>query len=322
MQRSATASSGLPSTLCPAHSQTICGRTNTTRSPTRWSAACTTNRGSPTALNRISMASIPTSAAAPQTSTRDGPSLPPACSCSPAIENDGTRRPGCRRIRALRSPHHHSRHAGPYRRRNQLSVPRHSPTHHQSGLAREFPAPTAHSRVGRGRHYHSQWQPEPQPAAGTSRSSIAPGTPAIASKSRFPMQPRVSRWFNDSVAIERGPLVFSYGIGESWVKLRDRGMTADWQVYPTTHGTTRSVGCRCAGKSIAVSNPNLARRHSRKESAGPASRQGAQTRGMARRRWRRQSVPQSPVERTGGNNRPHPLCRRQAAHHGFPELKA
>jgi len=50
----------------------------------------------------------------------------------------------------------------------------------------------------------------------------------------FPMQPRASRWFNDSVAIERGPLVFSYGIGESWVKLRDRGMTADWQVYPTT----------------------------------------------------------------------------------------
>jgi hypothetical protein len=27
--------------------------------------------------------------------------------------------------------------------------------------------------------------------------------------------------------------VFSYGIGESWVKLRDRGMTADWQVFPT-----------------------------------------------------------------------------------------
>ena len=48
------------------------------------------------------------------------------------------------------------------------------------------------------------------------------------------MQPRVSRWFNDSIAIERGPLVFSYGIGEDWVKLRDRGMTADWQVYPTT----------------------------------------------------------------------------------------
>ncbi|HEY2860491.1 MAG TPA: beta-L-arabinofuranosidase domain-containing protein [Terracidiphilus sp.] len=50
----------------------------------------------------------------------------------------------------------------------------------------------------------------------------------------LPMKPRVSRWFNDSVAIERGPLVFSYGIGEDWVKLRQRGMTADWQVFPTT----------------------------------------------------------------------------------------
>ena len=50
----------------------------------------------------------------------------------------------------------------------------------------------------------------------------------------FPMKPRISRWFHDSIAVERGPLVFSYGIGEDWVKLRDRGMTADWQVYPTS----------------------------------------------------------------------------------------
>jgi hypothetical protein len=49
----------------------------------------------------------------------------------------------------------------------------------------------------------------------------------------FPMAPRVSQWFNNSIAIERGPLVFSFNIGESWVKLRDRGMTADWQVFPT-----------------------------------------------------------------------------------------
>jgi len=50
----------------------------------------------------------------------------------------------------------------------------------------------------------------------------------------FPVQPRVSQWFHDSVTVERGALVFSYGIGEDWLKLRDRGMTADWQVYPTT----------------------------------------------------------------------------------------
>ncbi len=50
----------------------------------------------------------------------------------------------------------------------------------------------------------------------------------------LPMKPRVSRWFHNSAAIERGPLVFSLGIGEDWVKLRDRGMTADWQVFPRT----------------------------------------------------------------------------------------
>ncbi len=51
---------------------------------------------------------------------------------------------------------------------------------------------------------------------------------------KLPMQPTVVTGFNDSVSIERGPLVFSLPIGESWVKLRDRGMTADWQVFPNS----------------------------------------------------------------------------------------
>ncbi len=50
----------------------------------------------------------------------------------------------------------------------------------------------------------------------------------------FPMTPTVSRGFHQSVSIDRGPLVFSYPIGEDWVKLRTRGMTADWQVFPTS----------------------------------------------------------------------------------------
>lgn len=51
----------------------------------------------------------------------------------------------------------------------------------------------------------------------------------------FPMHVRTSRWFNNSIAVERGPLVFSYGIGEDWVKLRDYGLkSADWQIFPTT----------------------------------------------------------------------------------------
>ena len=49
------------------------------------------------------------------------------------------------------------------------------------------------------------------------------------------MRLRISKWFNDSIAVERGPFVFSYGIGEDWVKLRDNKLgSSDWQVFPTT----------------------------------------------------------------------------------------
>jgi len=76
--------------------------------------------------------------------------------------------------------------------------------------------------------------PEPRPTAGSFAQVERTWRAGDRIELVFPMAPRVSRWFHDSVAIERGPLVFSYGIGESWVKLRDRGMTADWQVFPST----------------------------------------------------------------------------------------
>jgi hypothetical protein len=46
------------------------------------------------------------------------------------------------------------------------------------------------------------------------------------------MQPTVTRWFHHAMAISRGPLVFAFSPGEEWMKLRDRGPTADWQVFP------------------------------------------------------------------------------------------
>ena len=49
---------------------------------------------------------------------------------------------------------------------------------------------------------------------------------------KLPMKPKASRWFNNSVAMERGPLVFSLDLAGKWLKLRDRGLTADWQVFP------------------------------------------------------------------------------------------
>ncbi|HWA95889.1 MAG TPA: beta-L-arabinofuranosidase domain-containing protein [Terracidiphilus sp.] len=78
---------------------------------------------------------------------------------------------------------------------------------------------------------------------GASQPAVEAGTFAVMHRTwnsgdtvviEFPMQPRVSRWFHNSLAVDRGPLVFSYPIGESWVKWRDRGMTADWKVFPST----------------------------------------------------------------------------------------
>ncbi len=77
-------------------------------------------------------------------------------------------------------------------------------------------------------------QLQPQPSAGSFARIERTWKTGDRVEVEFPMEPRVSRWFHDSVALERGPLVFSYGIGEDWLKLRDRGMTADWQIYPTT----------------------------------------------------------------------------------------
>lgn len=50
----------------------------------------------------------------------------------------------------------------------------------------------------------------------------------------FPMHVRVSRWYHNSAAIERGPLVFSLKIGEDWQRIKMQGLTADWKVEPTT----------------------------------------------------------------------------------------
>ena len=138
---------------------------------------------------------------------------------------------------------------------------------------------------------------EPQPAAGSFARIQRTWKPGDRVEIRFPMQPRVSSWFNDSVAIERGPLVFSYGIGESWVKLRERGMTADWQVYPSTPWNY-AVQLDSGGmaSSIAVSESEVG--------AVPFSRKTTpvQLRVKARKfpAWRAEdgvanSLPQSPV---------------------------
>jgi DUF1680 family protein len=48
----------------------------------------------------------------------------------------------------------------------------------------------------------------------------------------FPMKATARQWSNNSMIVERGPVVFSLGIDTDWQKLRTRGMTADWEVKP------------------------------------------------------------------------------------------
>ncbi len=51
---------------------------------------------------------------------------------------------------------------------------------------------------------------------------------------RFPMEVRTSHWFHNSIAVERGPLVYSLKIGETWHKLKQTGPASDWEVFPST----------------------------------------------------------------------------------------
>lgn len=57
---------------------------------------------------------------------------------------------------------------------------------------------------------------------------------------KLPMDVRTTRGFNDSVIIERGPLVFSLKIGEDWRKVQGKMRNpaippaVDWEVHPTT----------------------------------------------------------------------------------------
>ena len=50
----------------------------------------------------------------------------------------------------------------------------------------------------------------------------------------LPMQIRISKWGNNAVGIERGPLVYALKIGEEWRKLKGTDPYADWEVHPTT----------------------------------------------------------------------------------------
>ena len=139
--------------------------------------------------------------------------------------------------------------------------------------------------------------PQPVPTAGTFARIERTWRAGDSVEIVFPMVPRVSRWIHDSIAVERGPLVFSYGIGESWVKLRDRGMTADWQVFPNTPWNyALNIDAASPAKSITVTEAEVG--------PAPFSRRNAPVQLSVKARklvpWRAEdgaanTMPQSPV---------------------------
>ncbi len=133
---------------------------------------------------------------------------------------------------------------------------------------------------------------------GTPVADVTPGTfvrierlwnRAETVRLTLPMPARVSTWYRDSVAVERGPLVFSLPVGEDWRRITS-GMkkpapapAADWEVLPTTpwnyglrlgagsaKDRARRVGLRCASSSGRLGRcPSRATRHrSRSKSTG------------------------------------------------------
>jgi hypothetical protein len=89
-----------------------------------------------------------------------------------------------------------------------------------------------------------EWSEGAEVAAGGATSvSAAPGAfhrldldldgPVII-QARFPMRPRVTRRYNNSVSLSRGPLVYVLRIGEEWRQIRGKAPRADWEVHPTT----------------------------------------------------------------------------------------
>ena len=250
----ATGWSSWRSTRCPGRSPTICGPTSTTRNRTRWSAACIASHGRPTDRNRTSMGLEPNFGCCTANFHQGWPKFTNSLFLLSGEQgsdaSDGLVAAAyapCEVRTMLRGTVVHvvEETGYPFRGNVRFTV--------NPGSALSFPLQLRIPAWAAGAAIAVNGR-----AVATARTRFLCADRRTWNRGdrveiAFPMKPRVSKWLNDSIAIERGPLVFSYGIGESWVKLRDRGMTADWQVFPTNQWNyALSVDADAPAKSIVV----------------------------------------------------------------------
>jgi DUF1680 family protein len=72
---------------------------------------------------------------------------------------------------------------------------------------------------------------------------------------KMELKPRVVEGAMETVSLMRGPLVFSLPIGERWTKIRDRGLTADWQIFaesPWNYGLSQPTELAVKERPIGV----------------------------------------------------------------------
>ena len=131
----------------------------------------------------------------------------------------------------------------------------------------------------------------------------------------LPMKPRVTHWFRQSVAIERGPIVFSLPVPAKWSKVVDRGPASDWQAVPEGDWDYALELAADADRSIRVIE-----RHG---TAGVFSETGSLVqlivKGNKVSRWEEVQgsageIPESPVETHAETTESHMLSGRVGVH--------
>lgn len=86
---------------------------------------------------------------------------------------------------------------------------------------------------------------------GRKLSNVTPGSYYFVTKEwqdgdivelMLPMEIRINSWFNNSISVERGPIVFALKIKERWKKIAGQEPFANWEVYPESPWNYALVG--------------------------------------------------------------------------------